>query len=102
MALVIGSGMDALRAAAMLASTGASVCLLQESETPHGLAHPELDEGDGRIRIESSFRTAAEGVLGPLTEGEPVRRSVAKNGSLQALPSYSVVPRHPSARELPL
>ncbi|MEC9391081.1 MAG: hypothetical protein VX944_13500 [Myxococcota bacterium] len=86
MALVIGSGMDALRAAAMLASTGASVCLLQESETPHGLAHPELDEGDGRLRIESSFRTAAEGVLGPLTEGEPVRRSVAKNGSLQALP----------------
>lgn len=86
MTVVIGSGADGLRAAAMLASTGVSVCLLQESETPHGFVHPSLGEGDGRLHIEPSLKGAAERVLGPLVDAPPVQRWVFSNGVMHALP----------------
>lgn len=86
MAVVIGSGVDGLRAAAMLASTGAQVQLFQESETAHGLAHPSLPEGSGHVVVDGTFRGAAESVMGSLTSTPTPRRWIAKNGALQSLP----------------
>lgn len=86
MAVVIGSGVDGLRAAAMLASTGAQVQLIQESESAHGLAHPSMPEGNGHVLVDGSFRSAAESVMGSLASVATPRRWVAKNGSLESLP----------------
>ncbi len=86
MTIVIGSGADGLRAAAMLASTGVSVCLLQESETSHGLVHPALGEGTGRLHIDPSSREAAERILGPLVDAPPVQRWISCNGVMHGLP----------------
>ena len=49
--LVIGSGPDGLRAAAVLASGGYSVTLLQEGATPSGLSRPNYPNDAGWMRV---------------------------------------------------
>jgi hypothetical protein len=86
MAVVIGSGVDGLRAAATLASTGTAVLFLQESESEHGLAHPDMASGVGRMWIDPSARSAAEAVIGPLVDAPQPRRWIARNNKLHPLP----------------
>jgi len=101
MRVVIGAGADALRAAATLAVAGHAVLLLQESETPHGLDHPELPEGTGRISIPAASRPAVEQVTGPLIDVPSVRRAVSHAGQFAALPmGIGEVPKLFLSREL--
>jgi len=94
MRVVIGSGADGLRAAAALAASGASVLLLQESETAHGLSHPDMPEGTGRLYVDPSVRTQAEAALGPLVEAPAVKRAVSIRGEVHSIPmALSAVPR---------
>ena len=94
MRVVIGAGADALRAAATLAAAGEAVLLLQAAETPHGLAHPDLPEGTGRLSIDESMRETVERVTGPLRVEEPALRAVSRAGRLARLPmSLAAVPR---------
>ena len=94
MRVVIGAGADGLRAAAALAASGASVLLLQESDTPHGLAHPEMGEGTGRLYVDPSHRVATEAVLGPLVEAPVIKRAVSIRGGVHPIPmAISTVPK---------
>jgi hypothetical protein len=94
MRVVIGSGADGLRAAAALAASGASVLLLQETETPHGLVHPDMPEGTGRLYVDPSFRTESEAALGPLVEAPAIKRAVSIRGEVHSVPmALSTVPR---------
>lgn len=101
MRVVIGSGADGLRAAAALAATGAPVLLLQEADTPHGLSHPEIPEGTGRMWIDSSIRGAAEAAVGPMVDAPMVQRAIARNGGIHSLPlSPLAVPNLFSSNQL--
>ena len=86
MRVVIGAGADALRAAAVLASNGVPVLLLQECDTPSGLNHPEIMEGIGRVYIDDQLRGRAEAALGPLVAGPSLRRAVALHGKVHDIP----------------
>ena len=93
MRVVIGAGADALRAAAVLASTGAPVLLLQECDSPYGLEHPDISEGVGRVYIDASLRETAEAALGPLVEAPSLKRAVARGGNVHGIPmSLGAVP----------
>jgi len=94
MRVVIGAGADALRAAAVLASTGVSVLLLQECDSSHGLEHPDLPEGMGRMYVNPSVRETVERALGPLVEAPSIRRAVSMRGQIHSIPmSVGAVPR---------
>lgn len=84
--LVIGNGPAALRAATTLALGGHKVTLLQGGETEAGLAHPEIPEGTGRLRVAHEARRLVEQVIGPLTDAAPPRRAVLSGGRTAALP----------------
>jgi hypothetical protein len=84
--VVIGAGTDGLRAAAALAASGEAVLLLQATDTPHGLIHPDLPEGTGRMAVTSAQRDAVEAVTGPLVDAPSVRRAVVHNGQTTPLP----------------
>jgi len=86
MRVVIGAGADGTRAAAALAATGEAVLLLQATETPHGLDHPDLPEGTGRMAVGTAERAAVEAVTGPLVEAPRVSRAVALGGRVSTLP----------------
>ena len=86
MRVVIGAGADALRAAASLSVAGHSVLLLQESGTEHGLTHPDLPEGTGRLSVPSELRSQVEKVTGPLVDAPSIRRAVSRSGRIAQLP----------------
>ena len=93
MRVVIGAGADALRAAAVLASTGVPVLLLQECDTPHGLAHPDVAEGMGRVYVSAALRELAERSLGPLVEAPSMKRAISLGDKVHAIPmSLGAVP----------
>ena len=75
--LVIGSGPDGLRAAAVLASGGYSVTLLQEGATPSGLSRPNYPNDAGWMRVPDEAWSAVEAVLGPVVESPDPMRSVS-------------------------
>ena len=85
--VVIGTGPDGLRAAAVLAARGESVVLLQQGSGPSGLARPDLPEGDGSYRVPVGVEARAmEAVLGPVREVPAPRLHVAMAGEVEALP----------------
>lgn len=84
--VVVGSGPDALRTAAALAHIGHQVHLVQQSDTPSGLRHPDLPVGTGLIQVAPEHRQIAEAVLGPLVEGPDPERSVVANQCIERLP----------------
>lgn len=84
--IVIGRGPDALRAAAVLATAGHAVTVLQCSDTPTGRARATLPEGTGRLRVRPEGRALVEQVLGPLASAPADSRAVALRGSVRALP----------------
>jgi hypothetical protein len=101
MQVVVGAGADGLRAAAALAATGAAVLLLTEADTPHGLKHPDIPEGTGRMWIDPSVRSAAEAAVGPMVDAPMVQRAIARNGRIHTLPlSPLVVPNLFSSAQL--
>jgi len=92
--VVIGSGPDALRAAAVLASTGQSVTLLQEGISPSGLQNPYYPVGNGWMRIHDDDREVVEAVLGPVVEAPNPYRAILSKGRIYRLPmSPHHVPR---------
>ena len=92
--LVIGSGPDALRAAAVLATGGYQVTLLQEGPTPSGMQHPRYPAGTGWMRVSDAAREQVEAVLGPVVEAPDPHRAVTRGGRRFRLPlSPHQVPR---------
>jgi hypothetical protein len=86
MRVVIGAGTDGLRAAAALAATGEQVCLVQSTDTPHGLQFPDLPEGTGRLHISSDARAFVETVIGPVVEAPDLVRAIAVREQVHRLP----------------
>ncbi|MDG1479631.1 MAG: hypothetical protein P8R54_08565 [Myxococcota bacterium] len=84
--LVIGSGPDALRAAAVLASGGYAVTLLQEGDTPSGLSRPKYPNDAGWMRVTEEAWSRVEAVLGPVVEAPDPMRSVGCRGHRYRLP----------------
>ena len=84
--IVIGGGPDALRAAAVLATAGHAVTLLQGASSPSGRERPTLPEGTGRLRVRPEARALTEQVLGPLAAYPDVARGVALRGTVRKLP----------------
>jgi len=85
--VVIGTGPDGLRAAAVLAARGESVVLLQQGPGPSGLVRPDIPEGDGSLRVPDGLeRASMEAVLGPLREAPAPRLSVAVGSGVETLP----------------
>ena len=84
--LVIGSGPDALRAAAVLASGGHQVTLLQEGSTPSGLSRPKYPNDAGWMRVTETAWPCVEAVLGPVVEAPDPMRSVTSRGKRYRLP----------------
>jgi hypothetical protein len=84
--LVIGSGPDALRAAAVLASGGFAVTLLQEGATPTGLTRPKYPNDAGWMRVSEQAWSRVEAVLGPVVEAPDPMRSVTCRGRRYRLP----------------
>ncbi len=82
--VVIGSGPDGLRVAALLAARGDRVTLLQQGPGPSGLARPEIPEGDGRWRLRTQAGRAGAG--GGLIEVAAPTLGVARDGRVHALP----------------
>ena len=92
--VVIGSGPDALRAAAVLAAGGAKVTLLQSGATPSGLTHADLPVGTGLVHVPPEERGAVEEILGPLSAAPAADRGVTARGFLARLPmSPTDIPR---------
>lgn len=84
--VVIGSGPDALRAAAALAATGQPVLFLQQASTPTGLRHPRLPNGTGWMRVPTEDRATVEAVLGPTVDAPDPLRAVMRRGHRYPLP----------------
>lgn len=84
--VVIGAGPDGLRAAAVLATAGHKVLLLQEADSYSGLRHPELPLSSGRMRTHDEVRPLAEQVMGPLVEAPGGGRGVLRGGRTAWLP----------------
>lgn len=84
--VVIGAGPDGLRAAAVLATAGHRVTLLQEAPTVSGLRHPELPQSSGRMRTHDEVRELVEQVMGPLVEAPGGGRGVVRGGRIAWLP----------------
>lgn len=84
--VVIGAGPDGLRAAAVLATAGHQVTLLQAGASAHGLRHPELPQSTGRMHTHDDVRELAEQVLGPLVEAPDMGRGVLLRGRRAWLP----------------
>lgn len=101
--IVIGRGPDALRAAAVLATAGHAVTLLQDADTASGRARPSLPEGTGRLRVRPESRALVEQVLGPLAAFPQSSRAVALRGSVRSLPlqPYEVPAMLPGASVAP-
>ena len=88
--VVLGTGPDALRAAAVLAYRGHAVHLLQTGETASGLRHPDLPVGLGRLRVDDAHRHQVESVLGPLVEAPEAHQGVVMGGKVRKLPLSKV------------
>ena len=84
--IVIGAGPDGVRAAAVLATAGHRVTLLQEAATPTGLRHPELPQSSGRMSTHDDVRELTERVLGPLVEAPGMGRGLLRGGRVAWLP----------------
>lgn len=84
--IVIGAGPDALRAAAVRASQGDAVLLLQAGPSPSGLVHPELPQDTGRMRVADGHRQLTEQVLGALVEAPDNGQGVLVRGQVLWLP----------------
>ena len=94
MRVVIGAGTDGLRAAAAWAATGEQVCLVQSTDTPHGLDFPDLPEGNGRLHVSSDVRAFAETVIGPVVEAPDLVRAIAAREKVHRLPlDFMAVPQ---------
>ena len=84
--IVIGRGPDALRAAAVLATAGHAVTVLQGAATASGRSRATLPEGTGRLRVHPEGRALVEQVLGPLAAAPAPSRGVALRGAVRTLP----------------
>lgn len=84
--VVLGTGPDALRAAAVLAHRGARVVLLQTASSATGLAHPHLPLGRGRMQVSAAQRPLVEAILGPLVEAPEAAQGVLRAGKRYRLP----------------
>ncbi len=84
--VVVGAGPDALRAAAVRATTGAPVLLLQAHPQVTGLQHPELPQSTGRMRDQADERRVLEQVLGALVEAPANGQGLLARGNQVWLP----------------
>ncbi|MCB9779128.1 MAG: hypothetical protein H6742_11240 [Alphaproteobacteria bacterium] len=84
--VVIGAGPDALRVAAVLATRGHAVRLLQQGPGASGLRWPELPQDNGRLRTSPDARDTVERVLGPLVEAPDPGLGILKDGQVHRLP----------------
>lgn len=91
--IVIGTGPDALRAAAALATADHEVTLLTSASNASGRALPSLPVGTGRLRVRAESKEMVEQILGPLVDFPAVERAIAFGGKVHRLPlSQAVVP----------
>jgi len=93
--VVIGSGPDAVRAAAVRATgEGAPVLLLLAHAKPEGVDHPELPVGIARFTVGDGERPSVERVLGTLVESPDASVAVISQGHVARLPMSPLdVPR---------
>lgn len=84
--VIIGAGPDALRAAAVRATAGEPVLLLQQAATVTGLRYPELPQSTGRMRDQPDARDLIEKVLGALVEAPDNGQGVLARGQVCWLP----------------